>query len=286
MNESLAASYRACHEVVRVSNSNFALAFWLLPRHKRKAMDALYAFARHTDDIGDDGHTSSEGRSQQLRDWRMELRAAMAHQAVASSILPAVADMLATFQIPPQLLEAIIDGVERDLTQTRYESWEELAGYCYQVAGAVGMACLYIWGTRGEPPTMLAEACGQAFQLTNILRDLVEDSQRDRIYLPQDELGRFGYRDGDLKRAMAGDAFDRLMDFELERAEALYVEAATLHSHLSRDGQRVFRLMFGRYRAILATIRREPRAVLRQRVSLSLSQKLWIAGRKLLASQP
>ncbi len=286
MNERLAASYRACHNVVRASNSNFAIAFWLLPRPQRQAMDALYAFARFTDDLGDGGNATPQQRALHLQTWRNDLRAALDQQDVASPILPAVADMVARYHLPPQLLEEIIDGVERDLSQTRYQSWEELAGYCYQVAGAVGLACLYIWGTRGEPPRQLAEACGQAFQLTNILRDVVEDARRDRVYLPQDELARFGYREADLPQGIASDAFDRLMDFELERAEALYNEAAALHVHLSRDGQRVFRLMFGRYRAILATIRRDPRAVLRGRVSLSLSQKLWIAGRKLLASQP
>ena len=286
MNDQLATSYRACHEIVRRSNSNFALAFWLLPRPQRQAMDALYAFARHTDDLGDSGTASVDERFESLRAWRSELHAALARRTTPQPILAAVADTVERFQIPPQLLEDIINGVERDLTQSRYQTWEELQGYCYQVAGAVGLACIYIWGTRNEPPRQLAEACGQAFQLTNILRDLAEDARRDRIYLPQEELAQFGYREQDLQHGIANEAFDRLIAFQLARADALYDQAAGLHHHLTRDGQRVFRLMFGRYRAILTAIGQNPRQVLHRRVSLSLPHKLWIAGRKLLASQP
>lgn len=286
MNQALATSYRACHDVVRQSGSNFAIAFWLLPRDKRQAMDAMYAFARHTDDLGDGGAASTDERTDRLRTWRDQLKAALAHQPCSSPLLPALADAVERFQIPPQLLMDILDGVERDLTQSRYGTWDELAGYCYQVAGAVGLACIRIWGVRDEPPREAAIACGEAFQLTNILRDLREDEGRDRIYLPREDLDRFGYSAFDLKYGTTNQAFDQLLDFELKRADALYNEARPLHDYLSRDGQRVFRLMFGRYRAILSAIERQPRAILQRRISLSLPQKLWVAGRKLLASQP
>lgn len=286
MNQPLADSYRACQAIVQASGSNFAMAFWLLPREKRQAMNALYAFARRTDDLGDNDASPVKERAAALHTWHQQLRAALAGEAVSSPILPAMADTVARFEIAPQLLCDIIAGVERDLTQTRYETWDDLASYCYQVAGAVGLACIPIWGTRGEVPREAAIACGEAFQLTNILRDLKEDAARDRIYLPQEDLARCRYTAAELYAGEANRAFDDLLEYELHRARERYDQAAVLHDYLSRDGQRVFRLMFGRYRAILAAIEREPRAVLARRISLSLPQKLWIAGRKLLASHP
>jgi phytoene synthase len=276
---SIAESYRGCRDVVRSSGSNFAMAFWLLPRPKREAMHALYAFARVTDDIGD-GPNSPEAKRLELENRRAGLA------APDGFILPAVDDTCRRYGIPLSLLEEIIDGVERDLTQTRYETWPELQGYCYQVAGAVGLACLHIWGFRGDTPEALARTCGQAFQLTNILRDLREDAERGRLYLPLEDLRRFDLTFEDLCRQENLERFDALMQFQLERAEQLYREAALLHDLLSRDGQRVFRLMFGRYHAILAQIRRRPRAVLERRVALGLPEKLWVAARQLAASRP
>lgn len=283
MNNPVAASYRACHDVVRRSGSNFALAFWLLPHRKRLAMNALYAFARHTDDLGDDG---DENRLIRLNQWREQFRDVQAGGTTADPLLPAVMDTVRLYSIPTELLEDLITGVERDQSQTRYETWKDLRSYCYQVAGTVGLACIHVWGFRGERVLPLAKVCGEAFQLTNILRDVKEDAARDRIYLPQEDLKRCGYTEAKLQACIADESFDRLMEFQLSRAEELYAAAAPLHDDLSREGQRVFRLMFGRYRAILAAIRREPRRVLRERVSLSLPSKLWIAGRKLLTSRP
>jgi phytoene synthase len=286
MTDGLAASYRACHQVVRQSGSNFALAFWLLRRDKRQAMDALYAFARRTDDLGDDEETCIADRAQQLHDWRAQLRMQLTGHETGDPLLPAIADTARRYPALPALLEEIIDGVERDLTPVCYDSWPQLQTYCYQVAGAVGLACLHVWGMRNERPLKLAAACGEAFQLTNVLRDLKEDAERARVYLPQEDLARFKYSAADLQAGVADERFDTLMDFELARAEQLYATAAPLHDDLSRDGQRVFRLMFGRYRAILACIRQRPRIVLERRIHLSLPHKLWIAGRKLAASQP
>jgi phytoene synthase len=281
MTQTLPESYAACQEVVRASGSNFAMAFWLLPREKRLAMHALYAFARHTDDLGDSDLPTTD-KAQALAAWRQAFQAALTGEA-RGKLLPAVADSIDKFGIPPTLFEEIIDGVERDLVQTRYATWEELRGYCYSVAGAVGLACLHIWGFQGQRPTQLATACGEAFQLTNILRDLQEDAARDRVYLPAEDFQACGYTIEDLQRNAATFAFDRLMERELVRAEVLYREAGDLHGVLSRDGQRVFRLMFGRYRAILQKIKRHPRRVLAGRLRLNLPHKLWIAGRELVA---
>jgi phytoene synthase len=275
----LTECYRRCRQIVRQSGSNFAMAFWLLPRPKREAMHALYAFARQVDDIGD-GEGSPDEKAHALEEqWSTGLVAPHNH------VLLAINDACDRYFIPRSLLEDVIKGVERDLTQTRYETWAELQGYCYQVAGAVGLACLYIWGFRGEVPEALARTCGEAFQLTNILRDVPEDAERGRCYLPLEDLRRFDFTFEDICDRRHLERFDALMAFELERAEQLYSEAAALHDLLLPDGQRVFRLMFGRYRAILAKIRRAPRAVLERRVALSLPQKLWIAARQLAASK-
>jgi phytoene synthase len=274
----LTECYRRCRQIVRQSGSNFAMAFWLLPRPKREAMQALYAFARQVDDIGD-GEGSREEKRARLEEFRAELT------TPESPVLMALADAATRNRVPVTLLAEIVNGVERDLTQTRYETWTELQGYCYQVAGAVGLACLYIWGVRGEVPEALARTCGEAFQLTNILRDVREDAERGRCYLPLEDLRRFEIAFENLRDCKNLDRFDALMAFELERAERLYAEAAALHDLLLPDGQRVFRLMFGRYRAILAKIRRAPQAVLERRVALSLPQKLWIAARQLAASK-
>lgn len=279
MSDALAASYRACRRVVRASGSNFALAFWLLPREKRLAMDALYAFARAADDLGD-GEGAVAHRRAALERFQELLHRALSG-APEGGIWPAVADMAQRFGLPSALLDDVIRGVQSDLEITRYATWEDLQRYCYHVAGAVGIACLHLWGFRGSRPLALAETCGQAFQLTNILRDLKEDAQRDRIYLPQQDLDACGYSAEELRRGVANAGFDRLMELQLLRAEALYAAAAAMHDDLSVDGQRVFRLMFGRYQAILAAIKRQPRVVLQRRISLTLPHKLWIAGRQL-----
>jgi 15-cis-phytoene synthase len=278
------ASYRQCRRIVRHSGSNFALAFWLLPFHQRRAMDALYAFARQADDLVDRCAPLAE-KEGALDAWREDLRRALAGDVAPSSMV-ALADSVDRFGIPTDYLFDIIAGVEMDLTRSRYATWEELSMYCDRVAGAVGLACLHIWGFRGEEPVALATACGQAFQLTNILRDLREDAAEDRIYLPLEELQRFDYSVEALKRGESDERFDALMEFQLARATALYDVAAGLHDLLFSDGRRVFRLMFGRYCAILARIRRAPRAVLARRVGLSMGAKLWIAARQLASSRP
>ncbi|HTN74469.1 MAG TPA: phytoene/squalene synthase family protein [Pirellulaceae bacterium] len=280
MTASLTHSYRRCHEIVRRSGSNFAWAFWLLKRRQRDAMVALYAFARLTDDLGDSAAPLAQKQSE-LAAWEASFTAAL-NGATDHAILPAVADMVRAFQVPQALLYDIIAGVRSDLTQNRLATRAALDTYCYQVAGAVGIACVHIWGYRDPRALELAITCGEAFQLTNILRDLKEDAERDRVYLPLAELAQFDYSPDDLLRGTLDTRYDRLMAYQLDRAEQLYATAQAIEPLLSHDGRRVFRLMFGRYRAILAAIRREPRAVWQRRISLSLPHKLLIAGRQLL----
>ena len=305
--EALDASYDACRRVARRSRSNFYPSFLGLPRAKRRAMTALYAFMRHTDDLADDplpafpseGHENvpPNGRRQSLANWRTALAEALHgrfdltgprsphHGKSARSdypsgreLLPAVADTVRRYRIPAEHLHAVIDGVEMDLKQRRYESFDELQGYCQRVASAVGLACIHVWGFRGRQALQPARKCGIALQLTNILRDLKEDAQRDRVYLPLDDLRQCGYSVDDLVRGVADERFHRLMEYEIIRTEWFYREGAELMHWLEPDGRRIFGMMISTYRALLKKIKRRPARVLARRVSLSRARKLQIVA--------
>ena len=249
----------------------------LLPRAKREAMAALYAFARHTDDLGDSDDPLPV-REQALADWRQAFADALLGDA-RGAILPAVVDAVQSFQIPPRYLFEIIDGVTMDLHHAGFESFEELRNYCYHVASAVGLACLHIWGFHDEPAVREpAIQCGIAFQLTNILRDLKEDAQRGRVYLPRDELRHFRYSEDDLRNAVCDERFAALMHFQTDRAEQCYRDAAATVRYLHADGRRMFSMMFNTYHGLLVKIQCDPQAVLSRRVQLSFPHKLKIAA--------
>jgi phytoene synthase len=278
------ASYALCRRLARQSGSNFYLGFLLLPARKRRGMDALYAFMRHTDDLADN-RQPVDARARALADWRGALERALAgNSPVGSShdLLPALADTVRRFHIPPEHLRAVIDGVEMDLHRRRYETFAELEQYCQRVASAVGMACICIWGSCGGRAAEPARKCGLALQLTNILRDLGEDAREDRVYLPLDEMRRFGYSVDDLKAGRAGEQFERLVAFQIERAEAFYREGAALMELLEPDSRRVFGMTMSVYRAILAAIERRPADVLSRRIRLGRLRKLAITLRWLL----
>ena len=276
----LVVSYQHCERIVRRSGSNFAWSFWLLGREKRLAMVALYAYARITDDIGDSERPIDE-KIAALAQWKSDLQQTLATGDTNDHVLRALHDTVTRFQIPAKLLTDIIAGVRFDLYENRFPSRGDLDRYCYQVAGAVGLACIYVWGFNDPRALELAETCGRAFQMTNILRDLKEDAARGRVYLPLDELTLFDYSPEELLQGVLDERFDRMMEFELSRNEAQYVAAREIVPLLSSDGRRVFKLMWGRYRAILAEIRRAPRDVWRRRVSLTFSQKLGVAASQL-----
>ncbi len=279
----LAASYAFCHQVVRQARSSFSPCFLLLPRPKRRAMEALYAFMRQTDDLADNPRPTVERRAA-LAGWRTALDAALSGSADAvelpgSLLLPAVADTVHAFQIPKEYLHAVIDGVEMDLERPYYETFSELAEYCRRVASAVGLACIYVWGFRGDEAFHLAQQCGVAFQLTNILRDLKEDAQQGRVYLPREDLRACGYPAEDLARGIVDKRFERLMALELERAERLYREGAELAHYLEPDGRRIFGMMTTVYYRLLGEVRRRQHEVLVRRIRLSAWQKLRVACR-------
>jgi phytoene synthase len=276
MSGGLQASYAHCQQIARRSASSFYYSFLLLPKPKRRAMCALYAFLRRTDDLGD-GNEPVEHRREALADWRRSLRRSL-HGQYDDPLLPALADTVRGCGVPLAYLEDVIDGVEMDLEPTGYESFAELEQYCHRVASAVGLACLPIWGCTSDLAETPARQCGLAFQLTNILRDLKEDAARDRIYLPAEELRRFDYSEADLRSGIRDGRFRELMRFQIERAEGFYAEGVELETYLSEDGRRVFGSMVAVYRALLDEIKRLDGDVLSRRVELTSWQKMRIAS--------
>ncbi len=296
--DGLDASYAACRQAARQARSSFYPCFFLLRGPRRRAMEALYAFLRHTDDLGDSAQPIAE-RREAIAKWRSAIADALrlakeaaeeetapkctAESPVLSTqysfLLPALADAVRRFHIPPEHLLAVIEGVEMDLDGREYRTFSELAEYCDRVASAVGLACIHVWGFRGTGAFPAAQSCGRAFQLTNILRDLREDAARGRVYLPQEELDRFGYSPEDLVRGVADERFDRLMAFQIERARLSYREGAELFDWLERPGRRIFGMMTDTYWRLLEAIAGQPRRVLSGRVRLSGWEKLQIAAR-------
>lgn len=291
------AGYLACRRMTRRSGSNFYPCFFVLPRAKRRAMDALYAFMRHTDDLADSADPL-EDRRRGVERWRESLEAALAgdlpspetpepqhgrleHPADATgrAILPAVADTVRRFGIPADHLEAVIDGVEMDLGRRQYETFAELAEYCHRVASAVGLACIHVWGVHGDQAPGLARQCGLAFQMTNILRDLKEDAARGRVYLPDEDLRACGYSAEDLTAGVADERFGRLMELEIGRVRECYHAGADLIDCLLPEGRRIFGMMVSVYHGLLEEIARRPTEVLRRRVRLGRPRKLAIAAR-------
>ncbi len=280
----LAASYNHCRRMARRSASSFYYSFWLLPRAQRSAMHALYAFLRQTDDLGDSGEPVDVRRTK-LADWRRSLQQALAGR-FDDPLWPALVDAVERFRIPPEYLFDVIDGVEMDLVRSRWGTFAELTDYCEHVASAVGLACIHIWGFRDVAALEPARLCGIAFQLTNILRDLKEDAERDRVYLPQEDLDRFGYSVADLQRGVRDQRFHALMKFEIERAEQLYRRAADLDRWLEPAGRRIFAAMLATYSALLDEIKRRDGDVLSSRVRLRWWRKLQLTGRGLIHRRP
>ncbi len=275
MTDQLTASYTQCRQFSRQSGSNFLLSFWFLPRAKRQAMYALYAFFRHTDDLADE-----EGADQQasLNRWRDQF-----HQAMQGDFtdprLPALVDTIHRYEIPEKYFLESIDGVQSDLTRTRFANFDELHQYCYQVASAIGLSCLPVWGVRPNFNRDAAVAAGVAFQLTNILRDIHEDAQRGRIYVPLEDVQRFDVSEASLLDGQLTSGFEPLMRFEIDRAEQLFTKAKDLRTDLHPDGRRIFDAMTETYHDLLKQIARSPADVLRRKVQVGSWRKMKLVAR-------
>ncbi|GAB4140602.1 MAG: phytoene/squalene synthase family protein [Planctomycetaceae bacterium] len=277
MEISLAESYEFCKQLTRQTAGNFYFSFLTLPPECFRAMCALYGFMRISDDIGDDPSFSLEEKRLRLLQWRASLENALNGDVAGHEIFPALSEIVNRYQIPAEYLRAVLDGIESDLTPRVFETFDDLSQYCYQVAGAVGLCCIHIWGFHDEHAIGRAVDCGIAFQLTNILRDLAEDAEMGRVYLPQQDLRRFHLEKRDLLDQCQDARFLNLMEFQVERTRSYYRKAEELSDMLDRPGKPVFAAMMKIYSGLLSEIQRRNYDVYTKRVSLSRWRKLRIS---------
>ncbi len=259
------------------SGSSFYYAFLFLPKPKRAAITAFYAFCREVDDVVDE--VSDPGVAQtKLAWWQAEVQRAYAGQP-GHPVLKALMPHVATYGIEARHLLAVIEGCQLDLQQTRYLDYPGLQNYCHLVAGIVGEVAARIFGQSEEATTRYAHTLGLAFQLTNIIRDVGEDALRGRIYLPVNELQQFEVKAHEILNRQYSERFTALMKFQAERAHRLYDEALALLPAADRRAQKPGLMMASIYRTLLREIERDNFQVLHQRTSLTPLRKLWLAWR-------
>jgi phytoene synthase len=282
VNEVLRSSYRFCAALSRREAKNFYYSFLPLPPDRRRSMCALYAFMRYTDDLADEPGSPKE-KVGALGAWRLSLDDALGGRSDAWPGLPALADTVHRHAIPPRHLHEVIDGVAMDVRPRPFVTFDELYHYCYHVASAVGLCCLHIWGYRSEGgrAEALGEACGIALQLTNILRDVREDAEAGRIYLPREDLERFGVEPGELLERRPSDRVRELLAFQRRRAYDYYEKAGPLAGLVDPVGRPVLGAIVGIYRALLDEIARRHYDVLAARVALPPWRKAAITLRAL-----
>jgi phytoene synthase len=318
--ENLADAYARCESVTREQAANFYYGIRLLPRERRRAMCAVYAFARRVDDLGD----GTLERDEKLRRLEQEAQALAGLELGAPApaggddpVMMALADAYVRFSLPPGALAELIEGVRMDVEGATYEGFDELVLYCRRVAGAIGRVCLAIFGLRGaagaDPRTAeaLADDLGVALQLTNILRDVAEDAANGRVYLPAEDLRRFGLiaqddestpgrRAAEVLAAVARDArgsdgqpadptsgphLSELVRFEAERARQWFERGIALAPLLDRRSAACVLAMAGIYRRLLDRIEARPEDAMRRRMSLPTHEKAWVAARGMLGGR-
>ena len=262
-------SYAWSTRVARSQAKNFYYSFLLLSKARRRAMCAIYAFMRYCDDLSDDDGIAD--RAAAIAKWEEDLRAALGGGAPDHPLWPAFTDSVARFQIPHEYFFQMIEGVTSDLEPRRIETFEELYNYCYHVASVVGLTIIHIFGFEGQDSLLLAERCGIAFQLTNILRDVREDASKGRLYLPAQDLRKFG---------VAADSFEprakflELMEFEAVRAREYYREAAPLVDRVDPSSRASLRTLIGIYSRLLDRIVASNYDVLQQRIRVPAWEKI------------
>jgi phytoene synthase len=257
------------------SGSSFYYAFLFLPKPRRAAITAFYAFCREVDDVVDDMVDAGVAATK-LAWWQSEVAKAFAGQP-SHPVMKALMPLAADYQIEQRHLQAVIEGCQIDLAQTRYLDYPGLQRYCHLVAGVVGEVAANIFGQTQPQTTAYAHKLGQALQLTNIIRDVGEDSLRGRIYLPVNELQKFDVKAHEILKRSYSDRFTALMQFQAQRAQSLYDEALALLPQEDRRAQKPGLMMASIYRALLSEIQRDQFQVLHQRISLTPVRKLWLA---------
>ena len=274
--------HQYCQQKAAASGSSFYYSFLFLPEEKRRATTALYAFCREVDDAVDECSDPALARTT-LAWWRTEIEAVY-RGTPQHPVARALAAVLPRFSLSQQHLNEIIDGMEMDLDRNRYPDFAALREYCYRVAGVVGLLSAGIFGYQDPRTLEYASDLGLAFQLTNIIRDVGEDARRGRIYLPLDEMERFGVSPADVLAGQEGDSLRRLIEFQIERALGFYRQALDELPAIDRAAQRPGIMMAAIYRTLLEEIRADGCRVLRQRIALTPVRKLWIASRTWLTA--
>lgn len=287
----LRAAYSVCRHIARSAAKNFYYGFLVLPARKRNALSAVYAFMRQADDISDDPSFPAEQRREKLNAWMQGLRRVVAGERTDDPVFMALADTQKNFNIPIELLEKLVHGTAMDLPSAvsgengmrlHYDTFDQLYDYCYHVAGVVGLVCIHIFGYRDTHAEKLAEKTGVAFQLTNIIRDVKEDSGLGRIYLPAEDLKRFGVEVKALANGNAAAAFRPVLEFEASRARELYGSAEELMPLIDDDSQAALWTLVTVYRRLLDRIAQRGYDVFSSRVQLSAVEKLSILARAFL----
>ncbi|MEW6760920.1 MAG: presqualene diphosphate synthase HpnD [Pseudomonadota bacterium] len=264
-----------CQQKTAQSGSSFYYSFLFLPPERRRAITALYAFCREVDDTVDETSDASVARIK-LAWWRTEV-SSMYKGTPTHPVTQALQPHIATYKLEEQHLQAIVDGMEMDLDQSRYLDYAGLQKYCWRVAGVVGILSASIFGYTNPQTLAYAEKLGLAFQLTNIIRDVGEDARKGRIYLPVNELQQFNVTAADILNFRHSEKFEALMKFQAERAQRTYDEALALLPKEDRRAQRPGLMMSAIYRTLLDEIQRDNFHVLNQRISLTPLRKLWLA---------
>ncbi|HEY0841990.1 presqualene diphosphate synthase HpnD [Methylotenera sp.] len=265
-----------CQEKAAKSGSSFYYSFMFLPKHKRGAITALYAFCREVDDVVDEC-TELKMAQVKLAWWKDEVRNLYLNKPI-HPVTKALQPVIKQFQLDEEHFHEIIDGMEMDLNFNRYEDFKQLQLYCYRVASVVGILSAQIFGFKNRKTLKFAHDLGMAFQLTNIIRDVGEDARRNRIYLPLDELAKFNVTEEDILRSRESDAVKKLLESQIERAETYYDKALNELPVEDKKSQRVGLIMTAIYRTLLREIKVDgAEKVLNARISLGTLRKLWIA---------
>ena len=293
-------AYSVCRGMTRSAAKNFYYAFLVLPRHKREALCAVYSFMRRCDDITDDSGLPLPERRLKLDAWLDALHRAQQGEPTDDPILLALTDAQRRYQIPGGLLDELALGTAMDIETTaeledepgfagspaslpvRYKTFEDLQLYCYRVASVVGLVCIHVFGYRDPAAEPLAERCGLAFQLTNIIRDVKEDAAMGRVYLPEEDLAKFGFTASDLLTAPDPAGFRPLLNLEADRAREFYKAGDELIPMIAEDSQPGLWVLVNIYRKLLQKIADRQYDVFSSKVSLTVSEKLRILGRGFL----
>ncbi len=271
-----------CQDKAASSGSSFYYSFRFLPADKRRAITTLYAFCREVDDVVDECTDATVARTS-LNWWRKEV-AEIYHGKPQHPVAQALAPIVRQFNLAQEHLEEIIDGMEMDLDHPRYADFRTLQLYCYRVASVVGLLAAEIFGYRDRHTLKYAHDLGIAFQLTNIIRDVGEDARRGRIYLPMDEMQQFEVTAADILNGRETENFHKLMQFQIERAQRFYRQAFDQLPAQDRKAQRTGLIMAAIYRATLDEVEASGCHVLKERVSLTPTYKLWLAFKAWLKS--